>query len=169
VSIKPVFDNLLFTMASAKSDDSDVPRYLCGFFDNNGDINVINDGNDIKVEAFQVSTDGKSPPSLKRFLCYYDGNVKREHEHGSKWIWSLTGQPVRRVLQDISDYGILKKPQADMLLRYLRVQNISHDTPTLKMGDKMIYDPIVKMLAKMKLTHAADKKRLYAAIANLYK
>lgn len=142
----------------------EISQYFAGFFDGDGCIQlVVKSG--LRAEIFQSSVDDNPPPVLEWVVKYYGGKIHHRAERKTEtsknyWEWTAAGQIARRVLEDVSQFGIVKQPQADAVLKL--VADVPRDNAQLKLGRDGAPEKIKKLIQKIRKNKnlPVDKSRL---------
>lgn len=95
-------------------------EYLSGFFDGDGCISVTSGGG-LSVIIGQSSVDAKSPTILCELQKYFGGTVKMVSDwtptEKPMYHLQISGALAHRLIEMVSNYGIVKRPQADLVMK----------------------------------------------------
>jgi len=145
-------------------------RHFAGFFDGDGTI-CVSPGNGLRIGISQSSADDNCPSIFIILKREYGGNIieckarniEFKETRKKAYEWVLTGQLAVQALRDISDYGIIKKPQADVVLDFLKQNKAKMNSIQLRLGKKRVVKQLQKLLTTLKNEHhliKIDKTRL---------
>jgi hypothetical protein len=124
----------------------DVRSYFAGFFDGDGCISV-SPGTGFCLDTHQSAPYGQTtaPRVLEELQRYYGGTIyachQTEEEKKTKkpmWMWTVPGQLARRAVQDVAAYGIIKRPQAQLVLEHFA--HVPKDNAQLKFNRRTVND-----------------------------
>jgi len=96
-------------------------RNIVQHFDVSGRISIVDDNVRVEVDA-----DGKD---------------------GRSWTCTVEGQGALKLLKDVSEYGVIKKPQADLILNFVAEHKIVMNGSKLLLGGKSITNSLKTKLA----------------------
>ena len=157
---RTVFHHLCFT----KVFEPLRQQIVAGCYDGDGCIRVTSDGKRIEVIFSQSGPSMDVPPTIiQLFRETYGGtaylNKNPELHHRPAWALKIDNRAAQILLEHISAHGIVKKPQADLVLPTVRKMIPLRHTPK----DERVTPELAKALKVMKKQYATvhiDPNRL---------
>ena len=113
---------LLSTDKNGALPDRSIVEWIAGFLDGDGCVHLFKGRTNAMVTVSQAHTGEEPPATLQRIYRHYGGSFcKRPRKNGTRQQWILQiSQSTHNhtLLREIADHGIIKAPQAALLLNF---------------------------------------------------
>lgn len=115
-------------------------QYLAGFFDGDGCIQMTTCGT-LELQVAQSSSNDDQPAILLEFQKYFGGevymNAKRTVNQRPQFQYKVTARLALPLVEIVSKYGIIKRPQAELVLKHIPEEGVRGFRMTLKDSESL--------------------------------
>ncbi len=145
-------------------------KYTAGFIDADGYLGIMKHHTRDSaigyryIPVIKIGLSFQSKIILDEFNYKYQGNFDKKRQYNGNMkdsiTWSVVGQKrVKNLLQQIEPFLVLKKPQAKILKKFLKIGKLKGDKDSIRKRREKLYLDIRLLNKRGKYTAAETKCR----------